>query len=52
MNFEKFQRTPFFTEPLWATASDYFNVQLAQIHKFDAKFIILATDVENIFTKK
>ena len=28
-----------------------FNVELAPVHKFDAKFIISTNDVENIFIK-
>lgn len=28
-----------------------FNVELAPMHKFDAKFIISTNDVENIFIK-
>ena len=48
--FWKIPKNTFFYRTLWATASDYFSVQLAQIHKFDAKFIISTTDVENIFT--
>ena len=49
MNFEKFLRTPFFTEHLWATASESGNVQ--KLNNLNARILFDGGSQRTILAK-